>query len=233
MNVLFDLDGTLTDPFEGITRCIEHALAVLDRPSPPRESLGWCIGPPLRASFGTLLATADPEMAERAVRIYRDRFATTGLFENEVYAGIPEALDAIGQAGHVVILATSKPTAYAEQILDHFGLRRHFSAVYGSELDGARSDKSVLLAHILWNERLRAAESIMVGDRSHDMLGAAANAIRGIGVLWGYGTREELDDSGATACVAHPGELVSAVDTAGREQPRGVRQDHCPPSASS
>jgi phosphoglycolate phosphatase len=211
MSVLFDLDGTLTDPFEGITKCIVHALVALGRPSPPRESLRWCIGPPLRGCLSKLLGSDDIQLTEQAVRIFRDRFATVGLFENEVYAGIPEALAALQQIGHVLIVATSKPTVYADQILAHFGLRQYFRAAYGSGLDGARSDKSLLVSHILQRESIRSSETVMVGDREHDMLGAAANAVPGIGVLWGYGTREELLSSGASACVAQPNQLVSAL----------------------
>jgi phosphoglycolate phosphatase len=136
-----------------------------------------------------------------------------GLLENEVYAGIPEALAALAQMDHDLVLATSKPAVYPERILGHFGLRRYFRAAYGSELDGARSDKAELLSHILSSESLDPSGTVMVGDREHDMRGAAANAIRGIGVLWGYGTREELTASGAAACTARPNELVSAVET--------------------
>ena len=214
MNVLFDLDGTLTDPFEGITRCVAHALVILGRAPPPRESLRWCIGPPLRGSFARLLSSDDIPLTEQAVRIYRERFAAVGLFENEVYAGIPETLAALQQMDHVLIVATSKPTVYAEQILAYFGLRQYFRSVYGSELDGARSDKSELVCHVLQREFIRSSETVMVGDREHDMFGAAANAVRGIGVLWGYGTRDELVTSGASVCAAQPDELVSAIEGA-------------------
>jgi len=215
VKVLLDLDGTLTDPFEGITLCIAHALVTLGRLSPPRETLRWCIGPPLRGNFAALLGTNDAALTERAVRIYRERFASVGLFENTVYPGIPEALAALRRAGHALILATSKPAVYAEKILSHFGLLGHFASVHGSELDGTRSEKPALLAHILRTESLPASAAVMVGDREHDMRGASANTVRGIGVLWGYGTREELERSGASACVAHPGELLAAVSPKG------------------
>ena len=211
MNVLFDLDGTLTDPFEGITNCISHALLALGKPSPIRESLRWCIGPPLREAFRALLASDDPQLIEQAVHIFRDRFATKGLYENEVYAEIPEALAALVERSHVLILATSKPAVYAEQILVHFGLRPFFHSVYGSELDGRWSDKSALISRIIQREPLRCFETVMVGDREYDMSGAVSNTIPAIGVLWGYGTREELVTSGASACVAKPSDLVSAV----------------------
>lgn len=113
MNLLFDLDGTLTDPFEGITRCISHALVTLGRPSPSRNSLRWCIGPPLKNSLAKLLATDDEQLAEEALTIYRERFGLVGLFENEVYENIPEAQDALRTMGHTLYVATSKPSVYA------------------------------------------------------------------------------------------------------------------------
>ena len=149
MNLLFDLDGTLTDPFTGITKCISYALDMLGRKLPPRESLRWCIGPPLKDSFAKLLASDDDVLTEKAVAFYRERFGTVGLFENEVYDGIPEVLEALQKNGHTLYVATSKPVVYAERIIDHFGLHRHFKWTFGSELDGTRSDKTSLISHIL------------------------------------------------------------------------------------
>jgi phosphoglycolate phosphatase len=142
MNLLFDLDGTLTDPFTGITKCISYALNMLDRKLPPGESLRWCIGPPLKDSFAKLLASDDDALTERAVAFYRERFGTVGLFENEVYDGIPEVLEALQKNGHTLYVATSKPVVYAKRIIDHFGLHRYFKWIFGSELDGTRSDKT-------------------------------------------------------------------------------------------
>lgn len=209
MNLLFDLDGTLTDPFHGITRCISHALLELGRTAPPQVDLRWCIGPPLKSSFAKLLASDDDRLTEEAVAIYRERFGTVGLFENNVYEGIPEALEALQGMGHRLYVATSKPTVYAKQIVEHFGLQPYFRAVHGSELDGTRSDKTVLIAHILKREAIAPSETRMVGDREHDMIGAKANGVCGIGVLWGYGTQAELEASGAEACIGHPQALKS------------------------
>ena len=211
MNLLFDLDGTLTDPYEGITRCISHALEMLDRPSPPRMELRWFIGPPLKNSFTKLLGCDDDNLAEKALAIYRERFSSVGIFENEVYKGIPEALKNLQKMGHTLYVATSKPTVYAEKIIEHFGLQRYFRAIHGSELDGTRSDKTNLLSHILQSEAIASPETLMVGDREHDMIGAKANGIFGIGVLWGYGTQDELEASGAQACISHPNELKTVV----------------------
>ena len=212
MNLLFDLDGTLTDPFIGITKCISYALNMLGRKLPPRESLRWCIGPPLRNSFTKLLATDDDTLAEKAVAFYRERFSTVGLFENEVYNGIPEVLEALQKNGHTLYVATSKPAVYAERIIDHFGLRRYFKCIFGSELDGTRSDKASLITHILQTELIASSETSMIGDRKHDIIGAKENGMRGFGVLWGYGTKDELENSGAHAFFKTPRELVTAFN---------------------
>jgi phosphoglycolate phosphatase len=210
MNLLFDLDGTLTDPFKGITKCISYALGMLDRKLPPRESLGWCIGPPLKVSFAKLLASDDDALTDKAVAFYRERFGTVGLFENEVYDGIPEVLEALQKNGHTLYVATSKPAVYAERIIDHFGLHRYFKRVFGSELDGTRSNKTSLISHILQRELVAPSETAMIGDREHDIIGAKENGIFGFGVLWGYGSKDELENSGANAFFKTPPELVTA-----------------------
>ncbi len=206
------MDGTLTDPFTGITKCISYALDMLGRKLPPRESLRWCIGPPLKDSFAKLLASDDDVLTEKAVAFYRERFGTVGLFENEVYDGIPEVLEALQKNGHTLYVATSKPVVYAERIIDHFGLHRHFKWTFGSELDGTRSDKTSLISHILQRELIAPSETSMIGDREHDIIGAKENGIYGFGVLWGYGTKAELENSGAHAFFRTPRELVSAFD---------------------
>jgi phosphoglycolate phosphatase len=212
MNLLFDLDGTLTDPFPGITRCIAYALERIGAPVPPADQLCRCIGPPLKHSLARLLATDDETRVEKALGLYRERFGTLGLFENDVYDGIPEALGALNEEGHTLFVATSKPAVYARRIVDHFGLQRYFQNTYGSELDGTRADKTSLIAHILHNESIDGAATVMIGDRAYDMLGAKANGISRLGVLWGYGLQEELETAGAQAVVAAPPELIPAVD---------------------
>lgn len=213
MHLLFDLDGTLTDPYQGITRCITHALTSLGRKSPPPMDLGWCIGPPLKTSFAKLLNSDDEGLAGRALEIYRDRFGKIGIFENTVYPGIPETLETLEAAGHILYVATSKPAVYADRIIDHFNLQKYFRAIYGSELDGRRSDKTSLLAYILEKEPIDSTQTIMIGDRKHDITGAKANNIRALGVLWGYGTKEELILSGAHCCLSKPEELISLLGT--------------------
>lgn len=221
MNLLFDLDGTLTDPLAGITRCILYALDKLGKPLPPGENLRWCIGPPLRDSFAKLLASDDQALIEKAVTLYRDRFGTVGLFENQVYDGIPDALQTLHKDGHTLYVATSKPTLFATRIIAHFDLQRYFKCIYGCELDGTRGDKTSLISYILQTERMAPSEAAMIGDREHDMIGAKENDVSGFGVLWGYGTQVELERAGAHAAFKNPLELVgafSAMGTPGLQQ---------------
>lgn len=212
MHLLFDLDGTLTDPFTGITKCIQHALVGLGHPEPPAESLRWCIGPSLNRSFATLLGPQNEHLAVVALGKYRERFGSVGLFENEVYPGIERALDELTKAGHSLGVATSKPRVFAERIIEHFGLRKHFRSVDGSELDGTRDGKTELIADILKREGLEPDDVAMIGDRKYDIIGARENGVAGVGVLWGYGSLDELKAAGAWACVATPAELVEVFE---------------------
>lgn len=194
-NILFDLDGTLTDPKDGITRCIQFALDQLGATSPEADQLDWCIGPPLRGSFSRLLNTKDDTLLEQAIFHYRKRFAECGMFENVVYPGVMSSLGRIKAAGIRVFLATSKPKVFAQQILDYFNLTPFFNSVYGSELNGHLSDKGELVAHILDTEDLDPKITLIVGDRSHDIIGGKKNSIMTAAVSYGYGSREELTSS--------------------------------------
>jgi len=211
MNLIFDLDGTLTDPEEGIVACIRHALERLGRAERGGGDLTWCIGPPLRDSFAKLLDSDDPVLVEEGVTLYRERFAAKGLYENRVYDGIPELLARMTETGHGLFLATSKVRLYAIEILCHFGLDTHFRAVYGAEMDGSLGGKPELLAHLLETEGLRAAECVMIGDRHHDMAGAKATGVTAIGVLYGFGNERELRSSGADHLCRAPGDIAAAV----------------------
>jgi phosphoglycolate phosphatase len=205
---LLDLDGTLTDPFPGISRCIAHALSVMGLPVPEDSELRKWIGPPLKQSFKSYLDTVGDGDADRAVRLYRERFTSVGLYENSVYEGIPELLEKLGNQSIRLILATSKPSVYALRIIEHFGLDRWLDGVYGSELDGRRTDKVDLLSHLLKQQRLCPDECQMVGDREYDILAARYHGAGAIGVLWGYGTAVELLESGAETLVTSPAELA-------------------------
>jgi phosphoglycolate phosphatase len=207
-NVLFDLDGTLTDPKEGITRSIRFALEQLGVAAPDAEELTWCIGPPLRGSLARLLNTADEGLLDRALSHYRKRFSETGMFENAVYPQILPCLRRSRDAGLRLILATAKPRVFALPILDHFGLTPFFHAVHGSELDGRLTDKGALIAHILRCERLDPMATLIVGDRSHDILGGKKNGIATAAVTYGYGSREEIGASGPDFIFDTPAELA-------------------------
>jgi phosphoglycolate phosphatase len=208
--IYFDLDGTLTDPKPGITRSIQYALQRLDHPTmPTADELTWCIGPPLRASFVRLLGAETS--ADLAVSYYRERFSDVGLYENGVYDGIGDVLTTLCASGHRLFVATSKPHVFAERIIDHFGLRDHFERVFGSELDGTRVDKSHLLEYALKEASVDPARTLMIGDRSHDMVGAKNNGMKGIGVLYGYGSRDELLEAGAHHVCATPGAILDCI----------------------
>lgn len=206
-NVLFDLDGTLTDPREGITLCIQYALEKLGLKCIPAQSeLEAYIGPPLRSTFASILKTADVRLVETAVGFYRERFARVGLFENELYDGVPQMLESLRAASCRLFVATSKVGMFAERILEHFKLAHFFDGVYGSTLDGRFDNKSNLLCHLL--ESLKAAETVMVGDREHDIIAAHHNRIYSLGVTYGYGTRAELCAARADALCESPHEVV-------------------------
>jgi len=207
--LLFDLDGTLTDPKPGIVGCIRFALDQLTVACPADDALVQYIGPPLRATFGTLLGTTDARRIEEAMAFFRQRFSETGLFENQLYDGVPAMLKRTGQAAAAAYVATSKPAVYAERIVKHFGLDEHFRRVYGAELDGRFDDKAELLAHLLATERVSPDVAVMIGDRAVDVRAAKANGLRAIGVLWGYGSERELIDAGADMLCRTPNDLAN------------------------
>lgn len=208
MNILLDLDGTLTDPYEGIAASIHHALAAVGEPLPPDIDLGHCIGPPLAGSFATFLETDDPVRIQAAIDAYREHFPEVMTSGNRLYKGVREVMESLTDDGHNLFLATSKPLVYAVEIVDHFGLTPLFEGLYGSELNGERSDKADLLTYLLLAEDLAPEESVMVGDREHDVAGAFAAGVPCAGVLWGYGSREELLNAGADWLLEHPAELA-------------------------
>ena len=208
---LLDLDGTLTDPFPGISRCIDHALTVLGVPVPEDAELRKWIGPPLKQSFNSYLEFVGEGDSDTALRLYRERFSDLGLYENSVYDGIPELLETLRKRSIRLILATAKPSVYAHRIIEHFGLDRWLDAAYGSELDGRRTNKVELLGYLLKEQQLGPDECQMVGDREHDMLAARYHGAGAIGVLWGYGTPIELLESGAETLVASPAELAEIL----------------------
>lgn len=197
--LLFDLDGTLTDPAEGITKCVQYALASLGREKPRQEELYCYIGPPLAESFEKYGGLSEQE-AQLAVKKYRERFRAKGMFENRVYPGIGEMLRSLNQAGKILAVATSKPEVFAREILEHFGLSGYFQEIVGSELDGTRVDKAEVIREAFARLSLAGEEmplTVMVGDRKHDIIGAKKNGIDSVGVAFGYGEEGELETAGA------------------------------------
>jgi phosphoglycolate phosphatase len=212
-DILFDLDGTITDPKEGITRCIQFSLDQLGLPSPGADELTWCIGPPLRGSLSRLLNTSDDALLDQALSHYRKRFSETGIYENALYQGIIPALRRIRRAGLRLFLATSKPKVYAKRILDHFDLTQFFHAVHGSEMDGHLSDKGELVAHILELENLDPGSTLIVGDRFHDIMAGKKNGIMTAAVTYGYGSREEITASKPDFIFESPSDLTAFFES--------------------
>ena len=200
--ILFDLDGTLTDPFEGITRSVQYALNAFGVKDEPLEALKRFIGPPLKASFMEFYGF-DSDTAVAAVEKYRERFADIGIYENRLFDGIPQMLEKLKKTGHVLAIASSIPTVYVERILQHFHIRQYFDHVMGSELDGRRTDKKEVVQAVLSDLHIEknSREAIMVGDRFHDVQGARACGLDCVGVTFGYGGKDELVQAGAAAVV--------------------------------
>jgi phosphoglycolate phosphatase len=211
-NILFDLDGTLTDPKEGITGCIRYALERLSQPCPSTDELASFIGPPLRETFASICIPVDDEtLVERAVSLFRERFSTIGLYENQVYEGVPEMLSKLRPLSYRLFVATSKPEIYARKILDHFSLASHFVEIHGNELNGRLDDKADLLTELIERHALIPSETVMVGDRQHDIIAAKRNGLLSLGVTYGYGPREELQEAGADLLCDSPAEVVECV----------------------
>ena len=206
--ILFDLDGTLTDPQEGITRCAAYALAHFGISVEDLHTLDNFIGPPLLYSFQTYHHLRQ-EDAYEAIRLYRDRYARVGWLENIPYPGIEEMLRALTQAGKTLLVATSKPEEFAVQILEHFGLAQYFSHICGAPMDEkAHSTKALVIQDALCRGKIEdLSDVIMVGDRLHDIEGAHACGIRAIGVLYGYGDRSEHEACSADYIAATTAEL--------------------------
>ena len=195
-NLFFDLDGTLTDPKEGITKSVAYALESFGQKVNNLDDLLVFIGPPLKWSFMEYAGLGD-EQAEIAITKYRERFKDIGIFENGVYEGIEGMLAKLRKAGYKLVLATSKPIVFADRILERYGLAEYFDATFGSEFDGTRTDKAEVIEYALRQTGAEPQETIMVGDRSHDVIGANKNNIKAVGVLFGYGDSKELLDAGA------------------------------------
>jgi len=199
--ILFDLDGTITDPMIGITKSVEFALNHLGIDVNDLADLCPFIGPPLKDSFREFYSLPDDQI-EIALIKYRERYSEVGLYENYLYEGMKDILEDLDSSGFKLYLATSKPTVFAERILDHFNLINYFTFIGGSSLDNSRNTKTVVIEHVLQiNNITDLSQTIMVGDRKHDIIGAKNVGIDSVGVLYGYGDYDELNLAGATYIV--------------------------------
>lgn len=212
--ILFDLDGTLTDPKEGITRCVQYALQYFGIEADTEDLIDF-IGPPLLESFQKYYHL-DDEQGHMALKKYRERFSDIGIFENGVYPGIQKLLAALKNQGRKIALATSKPGVYAERILERYELLPYFDVVVGSELDGRRTDKGEVITEALKQLQIQneqKQEVLMIGDRLHDMVGAGKNQIDKLGVYYGYAHDGELEEAGADYIVHTVEELAEFFET--------------------
>ena len=209
--ILFDLDGTLTDPALGITSGVAHALDYFGDKYENLKALEEFIGPPLREHFMEFCGVS-VEKAEEYVKKYREYYSVTGIYENVVYDGIEQMLASLRSAGKKIVLATSKPEKFAKLILDHFGLSEYFDFIGGALMTNTRTKKDEVIAYCLENIGEYDTDStIMVGDRMHDVEGAAKFGIKTIGVTFGYGSREELENSGAAIILDTVKELADEL----------------------
>ena len=209
--ILLDLDGALVDSQPGILSSCRAALRALGHDPAPTLDLSAVIGPPIEDGMRLLLGAYGDDRVAEAVAAYRADYGQTGLFDSPPYPGIEAALAEMRQAGAQLILATSKRRVFAQRILEHGGLDGFFAAIHGSEPGGALDHKPELISHIAARHALAPRRCVMVGDRRYDIAGAHANGMRALGVLWGYGTREELEAAGADGLVAHPEALPAAA----------------------
>ncbi len=204
--IFFDLDGTLTDPGEGITNSVMYALKKFGISVADRSELYSFIGPPLSDSFMEYFGFTRDE-AMKAIEYYREYYQPTGIFENRLYDGIDEMLTELKRCGKILVLATSKPEEMAIRVLKRYNIFDYFDYVCGASMDETRTEKADVISYALTECGVQANECVMVGDRKFDILGAHANNMQAVGVLFGYGTKDELDASGAEHTVATVEEL--------------------------
>lgn len=209
--IFFDLDGTLTDSQEGITKSVAYALSHFGIEVEDLTTLNVFIGPPLLDSFMKYFDFTETD-ARKAIDIYREYFSVTGKFENRVYEGIPQLLQRLKKAGKKLVVATSKPEVFARQIMEHFDLAEYFEETYGADLEGNRANKDQVLAYALKAQNVTdLSRAVMVGDREHDVLGAKKCGLKTIGVLYGFGDLSELEESGAVAVAETPEQVGNLI----------------------
>ena len=207
--LLFDLDGTITDPKEGITKCVQYALSKFDIEEECDNLLSF-IGPPLTDSFMDFYGF-DKQKAELAIKYYRERYAKIGLFENSAIDGIHEVLEKLKEYGYTLAVATSKPTCFAISICEKYDFSKYFDIIMGSELDGTRTKKSEIIYEVLKQLNAKPEEVVMIGDRKYDIIGAKEVGTASIGVRFGYAEDGELEKAGADFIVGTPNELLTCI----------------------
>ena len=208
--ILFDLDGTLTDSGEGIINCAVLALEHFGLPVPDRETMRVFVGPPLDETF--VKFGVPKEKTDEAIRVYRSRYTTVGKFENFPYPGIAQMLERLKAKGHRLFVATSKPEGMSVEILEKFRLAQYFELICGATLDGSRSKKADIITYLL-DKAGDTQNTVMVGDTAFDVIGAASHGIPAIGVAWGYGKIEDMEQAGAAAIAHTVEELFTLLDT--------------------
>ncbi len=209
-NIFFDLDGTLTDSAEGILNSVEYALKKLGISDYRRSELYAFIGPPLVDSFRDIFGLSE-EKCKEGVRYYREYFPKKGIYENRLYDGITDLLKRLKAAEKTLVLATSKPQEFSEEILRYFGITGYFAFIAAAEMNGARNRKEDIIRYALEISGAKRQETVMVGDRSYDILGAKSAGISSIGVLYGFGTKDELIKAGADYIAKTPDDILKII----------------------
>ncbi|MCH5156165.1 MAG: HAD-IA family hydrolase [Clostridiales bacterium] len=206
-NILFDLDGTLTDSFEGIANAALYALNKLGETSYTKADLNFFIGPPIFNSFDKIFK-GDEQKVKRAVTLYREYFGEIGWRENRVYDGVKQMLQSLKDMGKTMAVATSKPEHFSRRITEYFDLDKYFIFVAGASMDTSRAQKAQVIEYAIKSTGINKADTVMIGDRNHDILGAKACGLKSMGVLYGYGDKEELTAAGADYIAATPEKIV-------------------------
>ena len=207
--LFFDLDGTIINPRRGILDSFRCVMTRFDLGRKSDEELALCIGPPIRQTLIKFLG--DAARGEEALAVYRDYYQDIGIFRLDIYSGIEDALRILHEKGHRLFICTAKPRVYASRIAEHFGFAKYFEAIHGPELDGRNEKKAVLMRYMLDQHGLNPAGITMIGDREHDIHAAREHGLDSIGVLWGFGTAEELRSAGAQQLCAAPDSLVAMI----------------------
>lgn len=207
---VFDLDGTITDSGPGIMNSIRYAVRKQGLPELPEKVLRSFIGPPLKEQFQSVFGLSDEEGAVM-VAAYREYYSDKGIFENRVYDGVPQMLETLKKRGARILMATSKPEEYAKRIAVHFGFSEYFDFIGGACMDGRRTDKNEVIEYVIDTCDVERKSAVMIGDRRHDIIGASKSGLHSIGVLYGYGSREELKKAGADMIVATPGDILKLI----------------------